>query len=113
VTPNTASDEYWAGWVTKLDQSPNIQAVLANEIAMADIRKYADSLRSRFPEIPDRDIGRLVVWMADFIMGAKELYGSVGTTPDMLALTFGMVARDLFSLLAEAPTDEQPPEPQG
>jgi hypothetical protein len=92
------SEIAWAKrWASLMLESDMVRYHLASEKSQASIQKYADSLRMRLPEVPDGDLGRTLIWVADFLARAQETYGA-DVSPRALMTTFGMVAFELLSI---------------
>jgi hypothetical protein len=89
----------WArNWAAYMLQFTSVQTCLSSPKQMSGLREYADQLRIAFPEVSDSDLGRLLVWMGEFVIKAARRYGTENATPERLMFTFSMTAMELLGL---------------
>ena len=92
----------WArDWVNAIDQSPLVQGVLRDPVKATGVRDYADALRLAFPNVSDMNLGRLMVWISEFVIRAARMYGDQNATPRRLMFTFALTGRELLKLDAD------------
>jgi hypothetical protein len=91
----------WAKeWVRLVEESPVAQDAMTDPDSRANVLIYADSLRSRLSNVSDTDIARMLIWVGDFIVLAKEKLGGY-VPPDALLVTFCLTAHELLQLEKE------------
>lgn len=92
------ADAQWAKtWAAYLDQSPSVQHHMSNPESMESIRKYADSLRMRLPDVSDTDLGKMLVWVSDFMARAQDKYGAdipIGS----IVMSLSVTAREIMKI---------------